>query len=416
MTIKRILIPKLKECSEWLDHQEEQFTPPFYSSVDVRKSLHKVVGVDTNLFPAGFNNLCQKSLNAGAVYAGAFIAKHYGDIRRIILLAEAHTRNTFYHASLVKLKDILTIAGYEVRIALPGLEGETPFTIKSMQGEEEVPLVEKEGGHLQVGDFVAQLALLNNDLSGGYPELEGITTPLTPPLRAGWQSRKKSDHLQQYDKVMAQFGEDLSIDPWLFSAEWDKVTGVDIAEGEGLDAIAEGTEKVLARIKTKYKEYGIKEEPVVFIKNNSGTYGMGILTLKHGEDIFTINRKLRNKMKVGKNALAISELLIQEGIPTACEVEGESSEPVIYLIGNHVIGGFFRTNSEKGVAENLNSKGMGFSSFCKSIAPPVSDNESQHCYEGRKSFGIITVSARLSALAAAREMAPLFSSCSELHA
>ena len=53
---QKILAQQVKiEC--WLRQQWQTVDAPFYSSVDVRNSGFKVAPVDTNLFPAGFNNL-----------------------------------------------------------------------------------------------------------------------------------------------------------------------------------------------------------------------------------------------------------------------------------------------------------------------------------------------------------------------
>lgn len=41
----------------WFREQWLKITPPFYTSVDLRNSGFKLAPVDTNLFPAGFNNL-----------------------------------------------------------------------------------------------------------------------------------------------------------------------------------------------------------------------------------------------------------------------------------------------------------------------------------------------------------------------
>ncbi len=41
----------------WFEEQWSQFTPPLYSSVDIRHAGFKVGAIDTNLFPGGFNNL-----------------------------------------------------------------------------------------------------------------------------------------------------------------------------------------------------------------------------------------------------------------------------------------------------------------------------------------------------------------------
>src|SRR5215203_5442230 len=42
---------------EWMEH-----TPPFYCSVDIRNAGFKLAPVDTNLFPATFNNLTSEML------------------------------------------------------------------------------------------------------------------------------------------------------------------------------------------------------------------------------------------------------------------------------------------------------------------------------------------------------------------
>jgi glutamate--cysteine ligase len=69
-------------------------------------------------------------------------------------------------------------------------------------------------------------------------------------------------------------------------------------------------------------------------------------------------------MSVGKNHQQIQSVVIQEGIPTATLVDRLAAEPVIYLAGCELIGGFLRTNTERGVEENLNSSGMVFRKLC----------------------------------------------------
>ena len=58
--------------------------------------------------------------------------------------------------------------------------------------------------------------------------------------------------------------------------------------------------------------------------------------------------------------------MIQEGVPTATLVQRLAAEPVIYLVGAELIGGFLRTNTERGIEENLNSQGMVFKKLCMS--------------------------------------------------
>jgi glutamate--cysteine ligase len=48
-----------KELDTWVEKQCKKVIVPLYTSVDLRISNHKIAPVDTNVFPAGFNNLCQ---------------------------------------------------------------------------------------------------------------------------------------------------------------------------------------------------------------------------------------------------------------------------------------------------------------------------------------------------------------------
>jgi glutamate--cysteine ligase len=141
---------------------------------------------------------------------------------------------------------------------------------------------------------------------------------------------------------------------------------VDFAQGIGVDEVAQATERVMARTRAAYQRLGIEREPFVFIKNNSGTYGMAIMIAHSADEVRSMNRRTRNKMSVGKNRARIASLAVQEGIPTATLVDRLAAEPVIYLLGYELIGGFLRTNLERGTEENLNAQGMVFRKLCMS--------------------------------------------------
>ena len=63
-TLDTLFSSKEKDIDAWFEKQYKNSPPPFYSSVDLRHSGYKIAPVDTNLFPAGFNNLSEKGLNA----------------------------------------------------------------------------------------------------------------------------------------------------------------------------------------------------------------------------------------------------------------------------------------------------------------------------------------------------------------
>src|SRR6476659_7646222 len=92
--------------------------PPFYCSIDLRDSGHKIVPVDSNLYPAGFNNICPEDRRAAPPIFRAqveAIANQRGKSTptRILILPEAHTKNSYYIENLYYLNEIIQNAGFE---------------------------------------------------------------------------------------------------------------------------------------------------------------------------------------------------------------------------------------------------------------------------------------------------------------
>jgi glutamate--cysteine ligase len=122
---------------------------------------------------------------------------------------------------------------------------------------------------------------------------------------------------------------------------------------------------MLADIQKKYDEYGIDKEPRVFIKNNAGTYGLAVTQVNSGQEVKEWNNKARKKMKAAKGGAKVTEIILQEGIPSIVKSDdGATAEPVIYMFGCQLIGGFFRTHSKKSENESLNSPGAVFKRMC----------------------------------------------------
>jgi glutamate--cysteine ligase len=76
----------------------------------------KLAPVDTNLFPAGFNNLNPAFLPLCIQALQSAIERLNISAMRVLLIPENHTRNLYYLESVATLRDILQKAGYEVRI------------------------------------------------------------------------------------------------------------------------------------------------------------------------------------------------------------------------------------------------------------------------------------------------------------
>lgn len=405
--IEQCLLRNQDEIEQWFRRQWLKTPAPFYSSIDLRNAGFKIAPVDTNLFPAGFNNLnpAFQSLCIQAIQGA--VERYCPQASRVIIVPENHTRNTHYLESLAALEHILKMAGFQVRIGslLPGLEAPQSLTLPNGRSLLLEPL-ERKDRKIKIGDFVPCFVLLNNDLSGGRPPiLENLEQPVVPPLALGWSNRLKSGHFAHYRGVAEEFAGLLGFDPWLIDPIFRTCGKIDFHNREGEECLAHNVDAVIAAVTEKYREYGIQQKPFVMVKSDTGTYGMGIMTVHSGEEVLGLNRKQRNKMAVGKEGLNIHDVLVQEGVYTF-ETWGPQhavAEPVVYLIDRYVVGGFYRVHTTRGTDENLNSPGMHFESlaFADTCTNPDRTKSASAQPNRFYAYGVI---ARLAAAAAAREL------------
>ncbi len=343
---------------EWMEH-----TPPFYTSVDLRNAGFKLAPVDTNLFPGGFNNLTSEMLPLAVQAAMAAIEKICPEAKNLLLIPEKHTRNTFYLANVQRLMQIFHMAGMNVRLGTLDDTITSPTAIELPDGSSLTmePLT-RSRGRLGLKDFDPCTILLNNDLSAGIPKvLENLHEQfLLPPLHAGWAVRRKTNHFAAYEEVAKKFAKLLGMDPWLINPLFAGCGEVNFTNGTGTDCLMSSADALLGKIRRKYKEYGIQEKPFIIVKADAGTYGMGIMTVRDPKDLVDLNRRSRNKMSVIKDGQEVTEVILQEGVPTYERVNDAVAEPVVYMIDRYVVGGFYRVNAERGIDENLNSPGASF--------------------------------------------------------
>jgi glutamate--cysteine ligase len=258
-----------------------------------------------------------------------------------------------------------------------------------------------------LADFDPCTILLNNDLSAGIPSiLENIhEQSLLPPVHAGWAVRRKSNHFKAFDEVAKKFGKLIDIDPWLVNPLHAKCGEVNFQEDLGMDCLADNVSMLLAKIKKKYKEYGMKEQkPFVIVKPDAGTYGMGIMTVKDASEVKDLNRKQRNKMSVIKDGVQVNDVMIQEGVPTFESIEDKVAEPVVYMIDRYVVGGFYRVHAERGIDQNLNAPGSQYVPLAFAQQHAVPDLKAKPGTAAPNRFYVYGVVARLGLLAASLEM------------
>lgn len=387
---------------EWMEH-----TPPFYTSVDIRNAGFKLAPVDTNLFPGGWNNLTAEMLPLAVQAAMAAIEKICPEARNLLIVPENHSRNTFYLSNVIQLQRIFNMAGLNVRVGSISPEIKKPTTVTLPNGDSVTlePVV-RDKGRLGLKNFDPCTILLNNDLSAGPPGiLEDLYEQyLLPPLHAGWTVRRKSRHFKSYEEVSKRFGKLLGIDPWLIHPLFSHAEGIDFSEGSGLDALRTAVDAQLAKVRRKYKEYGINEKPFVIVKADNGTYGMGIMTVRDAKDLDALNRKGRNKMAVIKDGQTVSDVIIQEGVLTQERVHEAVAEPVVYMMDRYVVGGFYRMHAERGVDENLNAPGASFVPLAFEHSTHLPQPGARPGASAPNRFYMYGVIARLAMLAASYEL------------
>jgi len=413
LELERRFLDAMPNIEHWFRTQWLEHAAPFYASVDLRNSGFKLAPVDTNLFPGGFNNLNPDFLPLCVHAMQSAVEKICPEARGVLLIPESHTRNMFYLQNVLQIVKILKQSGMRVRIGslLPEIREPTVFHLPEGGKLVLEPLV-RRGNRLGLADsgsdsgmgFDPCVVLLNNDLSGGAPDiLKNLEQAVFPPLAAGWYTRRKSQHFAAYDRVAGEFAALLDIDPWLINPYFATCNQINFHTRAGEECLAAQVDAILQQMRIKYLEYGVKNDPFVIVKADAGTYGMGIMTVKDASEITGLNRKQRNKMAVVKEGMEVSDVLVQEGVYSFEDIADAVAEPVVYMIDHYVVGGFYRVHTGRGVDQNLNAPGMHFEplAFRDCCTMPNPDCEPDDAPNRFYAYGVV---ARLALLAASLEM------------
>lgn len=405
--VEEVILNQVAAIETWFRKRWHETPAPITSSVDLRHAGFKLAPVDTNLFPAGFNNLNRDFLPLCIQAVQSVLAERAENCTSILILPESHTRNRFYLQSLRVLQDIFVKAGFVVRIGSLDSAINTP-TVIDLDHDETLLIepVSRQESVIGLTDFKPCMVLLNNDLSSGVPDiLQNLKQDIQPTPHLGWSSRLKSSHFRYFAEVASEFAALTKIDPWLITPLFDAVDNIDFMAQEGIETLAQVADQLLESIRKKYEFYGIHEKPFVAVKADNGTYGMSVMMVHDGEQLLQLNRKQRTRMATAKGSRKVNKVIVQEGIYTFETMpNGAVAEPVVYMIGQFVVGGFYRVHQGRGKADNLNSPGMQFEplAFAQACNMP---HKSLGVVDCPNRFYVYGVMARLAALAAAREIA-----------
>ena len=387
---------------EWMEH-----TPPLYSSVDLRNAGFKLAPVDTNLFPSLFNQLTDEMLPLAVQAAMAAIEKICPEAKNLLLVPDSRTANPYYLFNVQRLMQIFTQAGLNVRLGTLDETVTAPTTRVLPDGSELVvePLL-RTRGRLGLKNFDPCTILLNDDLSAGLPPvLEHLHEQyLLPPLHAGWTVRRKSRHFQSYEEVAKKFAKLLGMDPWLINPMHAQCGEVDFGTPGGLEGVRGHAEAMLTKVRRKYKEYGINERPFVMVKSDNGTSGLGLMTVRDAKDLDDIEGRARQFMSAARGGPDLTEVLIQEGVPTCERIADAPAEPVVCMIDRYVVGGFYRTHPGRAHDESLNAPGAGYVQLAFAESTQLPRPGAKPGASAPNRFYMYGVIGRLAMLAAAYEL------------
>ena len=392
--LNQLIEAKRQEITEWMEKKRSEVPIPIYGSVDVRDAGWKIAVVDANHFPAGFNNVAPEDEQHLSALLKNHINRRDEKCRWVHLYPESHTRNAAYVENLKTLQRLIEQAGFRCTVGSPeladhgslaGISGPLNLDIVSLQ------MVNDEESIVVNGEQ-PDLILLNNDLTEGIVPGLG-TSRVSPPPVMGWHSRKKSHHYDALSDYVSEIAELIGIEPWCLITDWfvskDKCLDRESCRIE----LAAEVDDFILRIKNKYHTLGIDREPVVFIKNDSGTYGLGILSVRSGEELLSLSNRKMRKLMYSKGGVEVENFLIQEGIPTRLETaDGGPVEPVVYLVDGQAASWFYRINEKKSDIDNLNSPSASFESY----------TDVGHLY-GENAHGWHALVAELSMLAMGKE-------------
>lgn len=382
----------MNEVCAWFKSKTGGLAYPIYSSYDIRDAGYKVSNVDANIFPAGFNNICPADKETSVGLMAAYIDKHYGPgVKNILLVTEEHTGNPYYWDNVYTIKSLMESAGKSVNVAIPR-ELSEPIRLQSASGREiTVGSALKDGALLK--EFNPDLVISNNDFSEAYEEwAKTMEFAMNPPRELGWYQRKKSRYFKFYNQLVNEFAQVAKFDPFLLRVETEEYANFDIASEDSRSDLANKVDQMLERLKVEYQKRGITQQPFVFVKNNAGTYGLAVIRVGSGEEVRQWSYKSRKKMKAAKGGREVEEVIIQEGIPSIVQAESASAEPVIYMIGCELAGGFLRTHSEKGSTDSLNSPGAVYKRLCVSdLAVRAEGCPQENVYGWSAKLGLLAI-------------------------
>jgi glutamate--cysteine ligase len=401
LDLEKKILDATPSIERWFRLEWQEHTPPFYCAVDLRNAGFKLAPVDTSLFPGGFNNLSQEMLPLAVQASMAAIEKYCPDAKNLLLIPEQNTHNPFYLQNIARQMQIFRQTGLNVRLGSLDETLKEPVPIDLPDGSQLMlePLERSlNGRRLGLKNFDPCTVVLNNDLASGVPGLlENIhEQTLLPPLHAGWAVRRKSTHMSSYDDVVKRFAKMVDIDPWMLNPFYLKCNDVSFDDTGSETAVMAAVDSILAKIRKKYREYGIKDKPFAVVKADADNVGVNLMLVKHSSELPALLRQ--------QTAIKHIDLIVQEGIYSFEQINQSLAEPVVYMIDRYVVGGFYKVHEQGMATENGTEPATQIVPLAFAQQHAVPDMRAKPGTAAPNRFYLYGVVARLALLAASLEL------------
>jgi len=345
-------LKSLQEAIQLLESLHPSCGFPPYSSLDLRISQSKAAVVDVNLFPAGFNNLSQAGRKKATDEFLKYLKVKLGekDAYVIGLVPEGHTNNKGYLKNILSLVSILE-ASKVIQVCVLWPQGKLPKAWNLKVGQETI----RYHSYDQLPEELDAI-LLNIDMKSGVPDfLENFSCPIFPVQELGWHRRRKSEHFKIAKQILNKLSLKIpQIDFSNYSADFDVLENIFLLEPSVV-------EKRLKLYRDSLVEKSKQKDLPIVVKDDAGTYGLGVQVLYGDEEIQKFSQSFKKEMGKSKGGKAVTHLLIQEGVGSVFSMEDQGQcyqlEPTLYLVNTQVVDIFFRSlessGTDKGV-RNLN--------------------------------------------------------------
>ena len=407
LELEQKIIQNTPAIERWFRLEWQDYTPPFYLSVDLHNTGFKLAPVDSNLFPDGFHNLPEAMLPLAVQAAMAAIEKYCPDAKNILLVPQTGTQNPEDLENLARLIKLLRMVGLNLQLGYIESANSPPGKITLPDGTSLPvgPLVRSHNNRrVGLADFNPCAILLNDNLSDGTPEIlqDLYEQTLLPPVHSGSTVRNKVNHFAAYDDVARRFARMIEVDPWTINPYFNRQIAVNMATNDGKERIAHSVSSVLGRIRRKYKEYRIQEKPYVEVLVPAVSNGQNLIQVADASELADIDFTIPGSASAAAGGLV--DVFIQEGVRSRERMQEALAEPVVYMIDRYVVGGFYR------IFNNLSGKN-GANVQVSHFAPPAFSQP--HALPDKlvtpgapspNRFYMYGVIARLALLAAAIEM------------